>query len=363
MRVAYFISSHGFSHAARACAVMEAVRQRQPEVRFELFTEVPSWFFVDSLGPKVGHHPIATDFGMVQINALEEDLEATAAELKQWIPFRSRRIEELKRRIEALGSELVICDIAPLGLAVARQTGLKTLLIENFTWDWVYRHYAADLPTLRPIADYLEKTFALADRRIQTEPCCKPARGAQRVPPMSRQPRTERREVRERLGVPPNANLALVTMGGIEWSYSGIETRLARVGGSGFWLVIPGGSRLPRISDQLVLLPHRSDFYHPDLVHAADTVIGKLGYSTLAEVYRAGIPFGYVPRPEFPESPKLERWIKKNLPHLRIEAESFTSGRWFEEVSKLLGLPKREEPAPDGSEEVAEVILEVLGKD
>ncbi len=45
--LAYFISPHGFGHAARACAVMSAILERMPGVRFEIFTEVPRWFFVD----------------------------------------------------------------------------------------------------------------------------------------------------------------------------------------------------------------------------------------------------------------------------------------------------------------------------
>jgi len=37
-RIAYFISSHGFGHAARAAAVMETLSESNPGVRFEIFT-------------------------------------------------------------------------------------------------------------------------------------------------------------------------------------------------------------------------------------------------------------------------------------------------------------------------------------
>ena len=39
-----------------------------------------------------------------------------------------------------------------------------------------------------------------------------------------------------------------------------------------------------RVEKNLILLPHHSVFFHPDLVNASDAVVGKLGYSTLAAV-------------------------------------------------------------------------------
>ena len=42
----------------------------------------------------------------------------------------------------------------------------------------------------------------------------------------------------------------------------------------------------------VILLPANTDLYHPDLVHAADAVVAKLGYSTVAETYSAGVPLG-----------------------------------------------------------------------
>ena len=62
-RLAYFVSPHGFGHAARACAVMQAVRTAWPDVVFEVFTLVPEWFFAESLGSGFRHHLLRTDVG------------------------------------------------------------------------------------------------------------------------------------------------------------------------------------------------------------------------------------------------------------------------------------------------------------
>ncbi len=389
--IAYFISPHGFGHAARSCAVIEAVWERAPDTRFELFTTVPAWFFEQSLERQIGsprggkanmgHHPVMTDLGLVQKSSLEEDLDETVRRLRAWIPFRSRcstgppqagrpsqagQLDQLAASVVEAGCELVVCDVSPLGLAVARHAARPSLLIENFTWDWIYRAYAGAEPALAEIADYLAEVFAGADCRIQTEPLCRRVAGAQVVPPIARRPRGDRHGVRRRLEVPPDTRLVMVTMGGVEWQYQGIEARLARPARKpqeqqhgDRWLVIPGGSPEPRRLGRAVLLPHRSDFYHPDLIRASDAVIGKLGYSTVAEVYDAGVPFGYVPRPTFPESPPVEAWVRQHLPHRRIDAESFVSWGWLDDIDPLLALP-RGRPNPDGGAvAVAERILEM----
>ena len=73
-----------------------------------------------------------------------------------------------------------------------------------------------------------------------------------------------------------------------------------------------GGGRRGRAGN-VWLLPHRSGFFHPDLVQAADAVVGKIGYSTLAETCRARIPYGFVPRAGFRESAVLGRWLIRNF--------------------------------------------------
>ncbi len=360
-RIATFVSAHGFGHAARTCGVIEATRRLRPKARFEVFTTVPQWFFEQSLSRPVHHHHTPTDLGLVQRSSLVEDLEETLRQLEDWIPFRDQRLAELGTAVTELGCDRVLCDISPLGLAVARRCGLPAMLVENFTWDWIYRGYAHAEPTFNGIADYLEGIFASADLRVQAEPFCRRVDTAEVSPPISRMPRLDRDEVRRRLQVPTEARLVMLTMGGVEWDYAGIDTQLRRLESlrPETWLVVPGSTPKPRRVGRAVLLPHRSDFYHPDLIQAADAVIGKLGYSTIAEVHRAGVPFGYVPRPAFPESPPLEAWVQDHLPYRRIGADAFAEWGWLDDIEPLLAQSKRSPESPDGGELVAQRLLEI----
>ena len=73
-RIACFISPHGYGHAARAAAVMEAFHLLDPEKEFEIFTTIPEWFFHHSLSGAFTYHPLLTDIGLVQETSLKVNL-------------------------------------------------------------------------------------------------------------------------------------------------------------------------------------------------------------------------------------------------------------------------------------------------
>ena len=238
--LAYFISPHGYGHAARAAAVMEAIHQRRPDTRFEVFTLVPAWFLADSLTAPFSYHPLLTDIGLVQKNSLIEDLPQTLRRLDDFLPFAPEQIDSLAQQVKQLHCNLIICDIAPLGLAVAQSAHLPSLLIENFTWDWIYEGYPSLERQLNKHIVYLQTLFRAADFHLQTEPVCQPNPGADlTTTPISRSLRTTASAMREQLGLPAQARVVLLTMGGTPWDY----TFLAQLESyDGVYFVIPGGA-------------------------------------------------------------------------------------------------------------------------
>ncbi|MDA8019382.1 MAG: hypothetical protein MPN21_18220 [Thermoanaerobaculia bacterium] len=364
-RLAYVVSSHGFGHAARACAVIEALWNTNSgrEVHVTIFGRTPEWFFHQSLGPPgdPGSYevvPADTDVGLVQTSALREDASATARLLRERPPV-DRGCPALTDAISASDSRCVACDISPWGITAAERLGLPSLLVENFTWDWIYAGY----PQLRDFVEPMHRAFSAATRHVQTEPVCRTDPTADCVTSVvSRTARTTRRDLRAALGVGDEEALVMMTMGGITWSYEnleGLSSEADRV-----WLIAGGTTEpTPERRGRHVLLPHRSPFFHPDLVGATDLVVGKLGYSTVAEVATAGTRFAYVPRPLFPESERLEAWTRTHLTAQRIEPEDLESPSWLSvltrHVDDLLRRPRRG-GLSNGAPQVAEQILSML---
>jgi len=351
-RVAVFVSPHGYGHAARACALMQALFDLGTAARFEIFTLVPEWFFTSSLTCPFGYHALLTDIGLVQSTPLVEDLDETLRRLEAFLPFGEALLDGLVRRFEELGCRFVICDISPLGLAAARKAGLPSILIENFTWDWIYEPYAKSRPGFSRVIGPLTELFELATSRIQTEPVCHPDRRFPSVAPVSRAPRKARAAVRARLGLPSGAPMVLVTMGGLPWKPASLR-RLER---GNVFFVVPGAAERRERRGSLVALPHRSGFFHPDLVHAADAVIGKLGYSTLAEVWAAGVPFGHVGRPIFRESPVLAAFVADRMPGLTLTVEEIGGEAWLERVPKLLAMKRTGGHSSNGTAAAARTV-------
>jgi len=355
--IAYFVSSHGFGHAARAAAVMDAIFRLRGDVHFHIYAGTPLWFFEDSLSSGFQYHPTRTDIGMVQLTPLREDLEATCAALDGFLPFDAGRVADLAAQVRQAGCTLVMCDIAPLGLAVAEQAGLPSLLVENFTWDWIYEGCHPRSARLERHVAYLRTQFGRATYRIQAEPVCQPLPCDLTVGPVARRPKQSRQALRGRLGIPDSTALVLVTMGGTPNRYSHLP-RLEAACNMQF--VVPGAARELQHRGPLLLLPEHSTFYHPDLVHSADAVMGKVGYSTLAEVYRVGLPIGYITRPGFRESGLLEAFITSQMPALRVPQEAFESGRWEALAARLLALPKAPVRSADGADAVARFVVDLL---
>jgi hypothetical protein len=355
--MAYFISPHGFGHAARASAIMSVIQERNPGIRFEIFTTVPRWFFKESLTGTFFQHDLLTDVGLVQEGPLRANLTETVTRLDEWLPFAPKALELLAEKVTRLACSMILCDISPLGIAVAREAGLPSVLVENFTWDWVYGEYAFETAGFKPHMDYLETLFSWADVHIQTTPVCLKRKVHLTTEPVSRKPRTDRFKVRKDLGIPDRTPMVLITMGGIPKDHRFIE-QLAHQ--KEVFFVAPGGGTAFRTVPNVRLLPHHSRFFHPDLVHAADAVVGKVGYSTLGEVYHAGIPFGYIKRTKFRESEILSSYIEKRMMGFAIDENEFETGGWILRVPELLELPTLTRKKPNGAERAADFILNWL---
>jgi hypothetical protein len=356
-RLAYFITPHGFGHAARACAVMAALQEIDAAIRCEIFTQVPHWFFQDSLPGPFGYHPLLTDIGLVQHTALQADLPATLQRLDNFLPFAPATIANLARQLQRLACTLVLCDIAPMGIAVAKEAGIPSLLIENFTWDWIYQAYTAHDKRLMPHITYLQEVFAMADYHVQTEPVCLHRTVDLTTQPVSRQRTASAAEVRDRLTIPHEAQAVLITMGGVLTQHTFLPQLTTH---PSTFFVIPGGASSLQRHDNVVLLPHRTGFFHPDLIHACDAVVGKVGYSTVAEVYDAGIPFGYIARQDFRESSVLAAYIAQHMPSLAITATQFQRGDWLAHLAELLALPQRHHSGANGAMQVARFVYRLL---
>jgi len=352
IEIAYFVTPHGFGHATRAAAVMAALQKRDPNIHIHIFTQAPERIFTETLPHTFTYHNLLTDLGLVQLTPLEADFSATIQRLNNFYPLDQTLIQKLSQQIQSC--VCVCCDIAPLGIAVAQKANLPSVLIENFTWNWIYEPFVSERPAFSPHMTYLQDLFQSATHHIQTSPVCHPSPHATTVNPVSRDNRQSRSETRQALGLPDTSKAIMITMGGVPFQYAGAH-HLSDFSNTCF--LLPNSGDTLRQEGNLIHLPRNSQLFHPDLVHASDLVISKIGYSTLAEVYQAGTPLGYIPRPEFRESAALQPFIEAHMPSHPISNDDFESGKWLQSLPQLLALPRAQRTQPNGAHQIAEHLI------
>lgn len=349
--IAAFVSPHGFGHAARSSAVLAAAH-RAAGVHAHLFTTVPRWFFEESIS-SFTYHRAVVDVGFRQSSALVVDTRATVEALRDLVPFDASTIRRLADEVLEARCRVVLCDIAPLGVAVAEAAGLPSVLIENFSWPWLYEPLVRHAPGLAKVGAELDRWSARATVHVQTRPVCVRRPDCELVEPVSREVRLGRPATRRNLGIPLDVPLVVVTMGGYGEDMPFLDRLRAR---ADIHFLVTGAERT-RAAGNLHLFDNRTALFMPDILHASDAVVAKLGYGTVSEVWRAGLPFAWVTRPDFREMASLEAFAEEELSGFLLSAEHFRSGDWIDDLESLVDMPRRPHSA-GGAQRIADILIE-----
>jgi hypothetical protein len=357
-RLAFFVTPHGFGHASRAAAVAESLTRRLPPCQFEFFTTVPKHHIAASV-ETFDYQTLNCDVGMVQTDALRVDLPTTLRRLNLFLPFDPTKVQQLADYLKRQCYIAVISDISPLGLHVARTAALPSVLIENFTWDWIYQHYALDHPQMGTHAAYLSSIFACADLHLQCQPICHTKTDSVLTAPVSRGFQEDAAKVRSQLGLSPATKMVFVSMGGTPHSLPDLEMLAKHYGDIAF--VIAGHSPARATPSNIRLLPINAPLFHPDLVRAANVVVGKVGYSTIAEVYQAGVPFGYFSRMGDPEMGSLLSFLAEKFQGIHFTDNDYETGAWLDHLDLLLSMPRIDRSRePNGADQCADAIAQLV---
>ena len=151
--------------------------------------------------------------------------------------------------------------------------------------------------------------------------------------------------------------MTLLSLGGIETSFGNLE-KLYSCEKNVF--VVPGGAAVAERDRNIILLPHHSSYYNPDMILAADLVVGKAGYSTLAEVMMAGMPYAFISRGDFRESDAMIPYINKHLPSLEITEHEYQSGSWIDRLPECFALTANPPHPINGADVIADHLADLI---
>lgn len=316
-RIAFFLSGHGFGHAVRESALIEAL----PEgIEVDIYTSVPESFFRDEVRRKVTVIPCEIDCGCLQTDTVEVDVEATLARYAEIESGRRDLVARYAALLARSRADLVIVDTPPLALPIAKAAGVVSWCICNFTWLDIYAPYVARHPRYLEMFARMRADYSLADRHIRLFPCMKgqDAWPTEEAGLVCRPGRPRREEFARRFDLDPDRKWALVYVGsfgleGVDWH------RLDRYPDWEFMGLFPLAGAPARYR----YLKKDLSFRYADLNATCDLVIGKLGYGLVAECLAAARPILFLGRRDFAEFALLKGLVEGRGMGREIPLERF----------------------------------------
>ena len=268
--------------------MLRALRELEPGLPLAVVSAAPEWLFRRELGEPLVFRRRACDVGLAQRGALEIDEPGTVRAWQAFAAGWEQLVREEAEWLRASGARAVLADIPPTACLAAARAGLPAVALANFSWDWIYRHYAGREPVLGQAAEACRAAYAGTQLLLRL-----PFAGDLSAFPrildvglVARRPRLSRREARGRLGWDERPAV-LLSFGGL--GLPGFDPAcLAPL--TAYRFVLPG--RLAgapanvEAADEARLTSAGLGF--ADLVAAVDVVVSKPGYGIVTDCIGAG---------------------------------------------------------------------------
>ena len=370
--VVFFISGHGFGHASREVEVINALgRLAGPDLRVIVRSAVSPTLLDRTLRVPYELRPGICDTGIIQHNSVSHDDQATLAAAREFYAGFDARAGAEAAALAADQVSVIVCDISPLGLAVAATLGVPSILIGNFTWDWIYDGHAAFRAQAPDVLATIRRAQASATLALKLP--LSPSfdgtglRHIEPLPLIARRPTHTRAETRALFRLPQDRRIALLSFGG----YGLSELDLAGIDCAHDWdLVVTDRSvadsalaRLPYVHPLAEADLAGSPARYEDLIAAADAVITKPGFGILGECITARTPMLYTSRGAFREYDVLVAEMPRFMRSRFISQDDLFGGRWKAALDDLLAQPEpREVLPPTGAETAADIIFARSGR-
>jgi L-arabinokinase len=347
LTIAYYVTGHGYGHATRVVEVCRHLIARGHLLH--VVTAAPERIFrreldADALaadgvvrsapgGALAAVRAVVLDVGARQHDALSVDRKGSLeAYARHSVLPRHAQLATEVGWLRSAGpggapADLVVSDIVPLACAAAREAGVPCAAVSNFSWDFVYSDYLteAGADMTQSLVWQIAEDYACADLCLRL-PGFTPMpafREVVDVPLVVRHARRPRAAVRAELGVGPAERLLLFNFGGqaADWGFK--ESFLP----PGWKCVICTALAVPSTLPPNFVQAER-DVYVPDIMLAADAILGKIGYGTTSEALAHGTPFIFVRRDYFNEEPFLLHLLRTHGFAVEIARRDFFSGNW-----------------------------------
>ena len=364
--VAFYISGHGYGHASRQIEVINAFARRRPDVRIFVRSAVTRWLLDATIVPPFEIDDRPSDTGVVQIDSLHLDAEASIAQAGAFYRTLDARAEAEAGLLQRHGAVLVVADAPPLGCAAAARAGIPSFVVSNFTWDWIYQGYAEYLAAAPDLVPTIQAAYRQAHGawRLPMHGGFETFPVVEDIPLIARHAARGRDDVRRALGIARDRPAVLASFGayGVSRMPDGAPDCVPA------WTVVVSDRTLQAgTAPDGVLGIHEDALYaqglrYEDLVGAVDAVLTKPGYGIVSECVANGTAMVYTSRGRFAEYDVFVEEMPRYLRCAFISHGDLEAGRWRAALERALAQPAPPPAATSGAGVAVARIIEMLGE-
>ncbi|MFA5030650.1 MAG: glycosyltransferase family protein [Patescibacteria group bacterium] len=338
MNILFYISGHGFGHATRMRAIIDAILERDPSIHIDIRTSAPQILFADLPSTQCTYHQISIDGGVIEKDIITQDPRAT---LKQYAEINKQRESIITNEIAFVkknNANIIVSDIPPLASDIGQSADIPTVACSNFSWDFNYTPYTKQYPEYKYLITDIRSSYGKTDLLLRM-PFHHPMDAFPRqqdIPLVARKPTIDPQIIRQQLNLSADDKRPIVLIT-FRIDSPIFQRALTELTSHNDLLILTYGSPATlKINNVISLKKEWGPNQYPNLVRASSLVVAKIGYSTLAECIAARTPLLYPPRENYPEYNLLREGAKKFLPSYLIPKDDFLEGRWYTHVIKML---------------------------
>ena len=364
--VTFYISGHGYGHASRQIEIINSLARHMPTLGILVRTSAPRWLFDRTVRAPFRFFECPCDTGIVQIDSLRLDEEESVRRAASFYATFEERVAREAAFLHEHRVDLVVCDAPPLACAAAEMAGRQSIVISNFTWEWIYGGYRALFERIGPhVIPTIRQAYAEAREgwRLPMHGGFADIRSVKDLPWVARHATVTRDAVLRRLAIPSDRPLALASFGG----YGVRDLDPATLDCLSTWTVVITGRETPAALPNGVAFVDESALYasglrYEDLVAACDVVVSKPGYGIISECIANDTALLYTSRGHFVEYDVMVREMPRVLRCAYIDQESLLAGRWHAALDELLAAPPvQAPPLTDGADVAASWLARYIG--
>jgi hypothetical protein len=307
----------------RSSDIIRTLNRLFPRLNVQIISDLPSHFLSNRIGSlRNSIRPGSFDVGMVQLDSIRVDVEATLDRVEQLCSKRRERVEQEFGYIRAMKFDAVVADIPAIPLESAALAGVPAIAVGNFGWDWIYSGFTDKNPRWVSVAKVFQEQYGCADLLLRL-PFSEPMSAFRKIEdiPLLASPGVNRRpEIAALTGGDSDKKWILLSFTTLSWEDEALAN-VESLAGYEFFTVRPLAWKRKNIYPL-----ERDRVTFSDAVASVDAVISKPGFGILSDCIANEKPLIYADRSDFLEYAILEQAIKRYLKHVHIPSVDLYRG-------------------------------------